>query len=609
MTDAYYYFVDIRIECCFLLFAFFVFISYEFMRKVKEASLEEVLLAKGLKGGLICLNQLLVLWAAVIIVVFNISAFFMAGYDVFDIPEMFKREIIQIIFVDILLLSLASVGLGFLISRFTRRFIGYVAMIAVIFLLLPNTVTVFLDWQRNYHIPIFYLRDIVCFVPPDITALSDPLYGLPLEWYRQAAMLFWVVTSILIVVWKILKEKKRLRVLVSVCSLFFLCVLTYGVENKGSVLLMKGHPKSALSETKSYYENLPGKEKNPEFTISDYDMELSMHKTLSAVVKCRVNSAKALPSYEFTLFHGYKITRVEDEDGLSLTFNQEGDYVTVENQSPAPIQSLIFYYNGYSPLFYANDKGCFLPGFFPYYPKAGYRKVYDGYFVAQEDSAVDYRIMITDGQPVVSNLKAHHGVLQGKTDNVILVKGYLAETVLNQRRSVYYPLQRSSLENVQHIDSKEMQWKMQKLKKFLGIHKDFGIRNKMVINIPWSLAFNSSLEHYYECQDYVLIQGFVEPYEILKSNTKAPGKELMRDVFFDLMLSADTVASDLTLCKDEEWFDGYDEYTELYDAVVLKIRKLGVRQTARRIYQYLVDDSTAADATTFVKNMKQQGRR
>lgn len=604
MADAYYYYIDMRVACCFLLFVFFVFISYEFMRKTKEVSLDEVLSAKGLQGGLICLHQLLVLWIAVLIIVLNIFVFFLIGYFAFDIPEMFEREMIQIVIVDILLLSLASVGLGFLISGFTHRFIGYLTIIMVVFLTLPNTVHVFLDWQRVYHIPIFYLRDLICFIPPDLMALNDPLYGLPLEWYRQAAMLFWVVVSILICGWKLLKERKRLRVAVSACVLFILCVLTYGVENKGSVLLMKEHPKSALAETQLYYENLQGKEKNPEFTISDYDMELSMHKALSAVVKCRIASDKVLPSYEFTLFHGYNITKVEDGNGLELTFRQEGDYVAVENQSLAPVQSLIFYYNGYSPLFYANDKGCFLPGFFPYYPKAGYRKVCDGYFMAQKDSVANYRIKVTGDHSVVSNLEEHNGVLQGKTDNVILLKGYIKEAVLNQRRSVYYPLQRTSFENVQSFVSEEMQQKIQELKDFLGIHQDFGLGSRMVINIPWSLAFNSTLKPYYECQDYVLIQGFVEPYEILKANTKAPGKETMRDVFFDLMFTADTVPSELTLCKEEEWFDGYDEYTELYDAIILKVQKLGVRHTAQKIYQYLVDDTITADALTFIKNMK-----
>ena len=51
-----------------------------------------------------------------------------------------------------------------------------------------------------------------------------------------------------------------------------------------------------------------------EFCVNRYDMELQVDDVLSAHVVC-VREQKDLPQYQFTLYHGYKISSVTNEKG------------------------------------------------------------------------------------------------------------------------------------------------------------------------------------------------------------------------------------------------------------------------------------------------------
>ena len=124
-----------------------------------------------------------------------------------------------------------------------------------------------------------------------------------------------------------------------------------------------------------------------------------------------------------------------------------------------------------------------------------------------------------------------------------------------------------------------------------------------MINIPGSMAFNSALGTYYEYKDYILINGYdMDPYDILDYSIKAEGKETMKEAFLFIRPTADTDASKLTLNKDEMWFEGYDqdEVSRFRDTIVLKMRKRGVQNVARKVVQYLNDTGNSVDGQTFL---------
>ena len=590
---------------CFLAFIFYVFISFEFMRKIKEASLEETLSVSGIQGMGIYGFQILVLWTAALVQTLNVSIYMVIGYHLLEMPHQYIREIASFVWVDVLLLSFASIGIGVVLSKLKGRLWGYGAIIGLVFFAIPGTENILLSWQRNYHIPFFLLRDFICLLQPDFSAFPDSLYGLPLEWYRQAAMLFWILLSILLLSWKILCRKRRVRWFSGIVLAVCITIMGYGVLDKGSVLLMKGHPESSLEDTSQYNRSNPAMEKEADFSVSSYAMDFSMEKEMTAEVTLSIRQDKALPEYLFTLYHSYEILHITDGSGNELPFRRENDYVWVDNKNLSPIETLHFYYKGHSPTFYSNSKACFLPGFFPYYPKAGGHTVYDFGFVNAGSTKADYKIRVEGlRSPVFSNLKENGGVLVGTADNALLVSGYCTSTDVGGVTCLYYPFQKSCMENIEYMLSGGLEEKMVQLYQFLGIGSIPERSKKMLVTIPDSLAFNNALNTYYDCGDYILFNGQVEPYEILKAHTKAEGKEEMKSVFFSVMPGSDMDMSVLMEYRGTVEPDDYSYEMELYDTFIQKMKELGVRYTAQKTYQYLINAEDKTDALVFLKQLK-----
>jgi hypothetical protein len=605
LADPYYFFSDIEILNCILLFVFFVFIGYEFMRKAKEANIEETLVTAGNRGRLIYLEQLFVLWSTVMVVTINIALYILAGYIKLGMSSVFMNDMIKMIFVEIFLLSLASVSMGYIISKLKHRFAGYAVIIGILFFILPPTNSLLLEWNFVYHIPIFVIRDFIFLLPPDLTAAKDPLYGLSLEWYRSASMLFWIFASFLLCGWEICRLRKRIRLVFGIGILGIMFYMGYGVINKGSVLLQYMHPESSMEESINYYLQNPKQEIEANFSVTDYDMELSFGKQLSAKVTLSISADQIHPEYFFTLHHGYKIREIVTDTGSSIPYSQEGDYIEINNESLTPIKTLCFLYEGYSSTFYSNSKSCFLPGFFPYYPKAGYRMIFDEdyhTYVQKKEEEANYRVKVI-GQSVASNLKGSHNVFEGRTDNVTLIAGYYDLITANGNTGIYYPLQSGSYEDIANFYSGETNREFNDLCAFLGLDLRHTKQDKLLIKMPGSMVFNSMLNSYYESKDTIIFD-FLDPYVILENKTNAPEKETLKEVFFFIRPDSYTNLSEITLFEDLEEFEGEDKFTEIHDAFVLKMRELGVQEAAGKVIEFLHDEKNTTDELTFLKELK-----
>lgn len=92
-----------------------------------------------------------------------------------------------------------------------------------------------------------------------------------------------------------------------------------GAVNEGSVLRMTDHPKSAVSEDQNYYETQPEIEEiQSDFQVQAYDMELTFGHELSAKVTASIMSENTPKQCYFTLYHGYKISKIESTEGETL---------------------------------------------------------------------------------------------------------------------------------------------------------------------------------------------------------------------------------------------------------------------------------------------------
>ena len=187
-VQAIYFLMDMN-YLYVLGFLFFLFISCEFMRKSREVNLVESMRERAwiVEG-----NQFAVFGTLILIYALVFLIYVLAGVSILHMPQMCFLQMLKILGVNIFLLSCAAVGMGYLISRIPNRYAGYLVILVVLMLILPANAKYFsmLSWGRG--ISIYWLRDWLYLLPPDIQALGDPLYGVPVEFYRIAVMLLWI---------------------------------------------------------------------------------------------------------------------------------------------------------------------------------------------------------------------------------------------------------------------------------------------------------------------------------------------------------------------------------------------------------------------------------
>lgn len=589
-------------------FLFFIFISYEFMRKSREANLVE---SMGRRVWLVDANQFLVLVTLVILYAAVFLAYAMAGYMILEMPLMCLMQMMKVLGVNIFLLSLASIGMGYLISKIPNRFVGYLIILLVLMLILPMNAKYFWRMQWAQGISVYWLRDWIYLLPPDIATIGDSLYGVPVELYRIVTMLIWVIVGVWLLameIWQFQRGKKRVITVVFIACIA-VCAVVAG--HKGSVLIMNDHPESSSWKDQEYYQENDNAEEaevaeDVRFEIKEYDMELTFGRELSAEVKTMIQSEIPQTKYSFTLYHGYRISCIENEEGQPMKYVQNGDQVVVDNPEKKPIYSLRFSYKGASPLFYANKNACFLPGFFAYYPKAGKKPVYqNGEWVVNEETPAYYRIHTT-GLAVTGNLKEEGDSHAGRAAGVTLVGGNCDVQEKAGTRQIVYPLDGNSVSAASQLTTKEFQEEWQELMTFLGISEKPTETQKTVIMIPGSYAFNSSLKPYYEFEDSVLINGScggVLPFQVLEARVKAQGKEDLKSIFF-LYEWQNQDVNEIEILGEQMEESEMTQNDKLQDAFILTMRECGVQYVAQATIKYLMDDGDTRPPAEFVQSMQ-----
>ena len=616
LSDAVFFFGDINVVC-FVFYLFFLFISYEYMRKVRESQMEEILSAYGSSGMGTYVRQFLVLALAVVLAAANISIYAVWGWKNLACADALLGEVVRLLLVNVFLLSLAAVSMGTVLSRVKNRFIGYAAIVAVLFLILPNAVSFYVTLQNEYHIPVFLIRDLIYLIPPDLFSYPDSLYGFPLENYRIAGMILWVVIAVAILFWKVLKKRARLRTVVMSCLCLLSGGLIYAAECKGSVLRMQDHPEAAIEEMAGYYNTHEEKMEKAAFTVAKYELDLKIGKELEAEARMFIDEGPSLDEYHFTLSHAYQVESVTDENGNALDYTRDGDYLCILPGGKKPTRIGICY-KGHSSLYYANKKACFLPGFFAYYPKAGYRQqdFRDG-GLDYDEPETQFEVKVNrDG--MASNLPRDGAGFRGRAETLTLVDGIYHVSEQEGFQILSYPLMESEDEGIrEYPENLAHVW--EKVKEYLGMDEtdETDIRlelPKKIIKMPGSLAFTSLAKGVFLYGDHAVVSSAnIGAYDVLGQKVvrrTAPEKQKLREAFFDIQPDEKTDEDELCRFADmNDSFDGYAaEVQELHDLCVDRMKETGVQNASRQIIRYLLDGNDHTDPAVFLKSIGNEVR-
>ena len=417
------------IKLCLLSFVILCFTSYEFFYLYKRCYIDEALYShKNGKTRILTSTVTVLLFIPALeffsAFVFNFVIFLSSGMNDYS----YLYHIFSVLFLYVFLGGIIPILLGVFFAQKTKRIVSYALMALIIFLVSSTSdfipgglsqVTKINFWEAKYFLAYILPNDLEWYMNHD--------YGMYAEIYRWNLIIFWI-SLLSFLFFKLCQIKKTalkavLLSLTLLISTFNLVGYFYGGSHieKGAQL-----DSISMSDYLFYTEN-EQKNQDPDFEVTSYDMDLSIYRQLDAEVSMTLSDT-GLEYYNFTLYHGYNVLKITDIEGNALKYNREGDYVTVIGNGN--LQLINIKYSGYSPILYSNYQACSLPGFFAYYPIAGFYKItgdYTTYNPIEIKSETEFNIRVDSARQFYSNLdevKNEKNCFVGVTSYPTLFSGF-----------------------------------------------------------------------------------------------------------------------------------------------------------------------------------------
>ena len=585
-TDALYFYGDIR-YICIVFFICWFFISFEFSRKLSDSMIKEVFVSLGKRSILPYVSQILVILMAIILFTINIALYAVTAYARLDCPPEIVAQMVKVLIFDVFLLSMASSGMGLLVSCVKRKFAGYAIFLLLILYMIPDYYSILQDTLSNLSALLQGIHSIVCILPQDVTYAYDALYGLPFEYYRLLSMLFWITLGYVAFARVYFVKGRRLKKMVIGVYSLFLLILLIAAASKGSVLRMDDE----LRDVTSYYAENESKVERVPYQVKKYQMDFKIRKELSAECKMELGGDINQKKYIFTLYHNYKVRHVYDGDGKEMRFEQRGDYITVYVDKP--LNCIKMNYSGSGDLFYSNRNACFLPGFFPYYPKAGAVKIYDFdnmVFLSNQDTKAEFDVSVKYSQSLVTNLSKENSRYKGITENLTMISGNYEEIKEGSNTYITLPMQKSSYQLVSEYQKKSIQEQVAKLIEYLDGNPLDEFTQPLLIIIPKSSTFVTLLDSFYTTDSYLMLSEQASAFGVLKARIGAGEYGSLKQIFFDLEPSEDFDIRNYEYKKSYIKKEDYTKTDKLYDTVLERMQTAGVQKTAREIYHYITSE-------------------
>lgn len=459
-------FMQLRIF--FYYFIFMAFLTFDYFREVPNANLSDPIRITGRDFcndlGFACVMLQFVLLSSIITLSFSIYYFF-ASSTLTKQTALYSFKVTGLYTV---LIGIMSILLGWFLARRISRLIGYI--ILLLFCLCvstPTTIAIKLLCGNGDSFISKCLRTLY-FLPELILPIGDDsgvnIYGgnlYPIQFSQFFRILFWILV---------------LGAGIASCYSFYLkkSIITLLFCTGIGCLLFVTEPTNAWCETGAlditnssqylieYYYNpeVYQDEKEADYQINHYQMEITPGRKMHASARLSFTESNT-KNYNMTLYHLYEIDHITDLDGNPLPYERNGDYLTIQSNTPS-LDGVIITYNGGNSCFYCNKSDIYLPGWFPYYPIAGFHNVYsldEGHF---SDNLLEYEaefdITFLSKQDIYSDLpevEKNHFV--GISKGSMFLSGFYKQTTLDNGIVCIYPYLNPSTnpystENLQTIE-------------------------------------------------------------------------------------------------------------------------------------------------------------
>ena len=447
------------------VFLLLLFLAFDYFREVPDANINETL-----KANKNCLKQDLVQALVMLLVVLVYAFWFLIMHIVCHISDgTYTTQVLFYYFrltgTYYILDGIVAILAGWLFARNAGKIVGYIELIAFAFAVSPlmssrlESYSYFAKW-------VTYICKVFLLMPQGMIGIE--LYCLPTaNWTIASRGVFWIgLFGTLLVVYYMHYTQgwnKRKRTWYYLAS----CV-GFGCTVWG--LIYSGLPASYYCESnfisndddqwRYTIEGVKQEEREADFQIISYDMDLKLGRQMRATVTC-VPSDGDLDSYAMTLYRLYQVDSITDENGDALEYQQDENTLLIYGQEDG-IRSFTLKYHGGptgASCLYNNWYAIDLPGWFPYYPVPGWHKVYlDGEDWKYADNRLKYqaefRIQLHADGTVYSDLEqVDDNLFQGMSYGPTLLSGFVGErTLANGTTNIYPYLNKADIDATKDLE-------------------------------------------------------------------------------------------------------------------------------------------------------------
>lgn len=310
------FFIFFTFECCYKLNRYYepICVTKKGMRSVYKNQLQSIFLYD------------LLLFAEALL--FNVI--YIIANKQFSLSLVIHTLVVLIIY--FLLCILSAIFIGFLLSKIKGRFVSYIIMLIIAISETNLMDSLSVGVYNSTGTDITKSLKFFNIAPASIGWTPNMHSGYIITLDKLSQILFFIFLALLFYCLTDNEISKNSKILKSsIC--FCLCIITlvgYILPFSAAQMNLSA---SGVSADKRYYENNKQVSKPADFMVDSYDLEFSFRNNLNAVATIKTDDFK--DECRFTLYHGYKISKITDGNNDELNFTRDSDYLTIKNtQNP-----------------------------------------------------------------------------------------------------------------------------------------------------------------------------------------------------------------------------------------------------------------------------------
>lgn len=607
-------------------------IIFLMLRKSEEYSVEEAM--QGTCGGssvyrksMIMVQLICLLFVQILFLVFIITANIMNDDNNYIYTILFKTLLYNTILPVLVCLAIAALC-SKLKSRITS--LGFLAMFFIMISPVTNV-----DWYNKPSFPFDQIWKTIrwpfAFLFDNKDWAPDVQYGLQTELPRLFLLLFWLLftAGILIFMSGNRKKYKISRKYLGGFSLAFAVILLVNSYGSASMYRIDDNWNGYNRDMNRKQEKLTLADfDETNYQITDYSMDITLAKELEVEALLHLEFQKTANEFELTLYDGYEIksiNKIENNLKKEIKYFRDKENIFIKSDNPVTEMDIYIKYSGHSNRFYSNSEGTMLPGYFPWYPMAGHKKIFldthsttsgYGYNPYNRIKNAEIKARIHTNKSIVTNLKEiRKGYYGGKADSFSLFTGNIQkseDSLLTTSLPLSYDKDFTWEEQQKQL-KKNIEEAYSQMKNLFG--EDISEwKNKPVISVSRDLSrnvFNSNMTLY---DDYILVsEGRFLADDIVLYNIAKNCRETLLVRTFALSIGYDnaseivqTMLERLNFSEDGE-APGREE-VELKKEIIKCCDIVGEKEFIKCVYQYAATREKVGSDLEFLQKLEEDGK-